>query len=871
MRFIFLTLLLLASNIVSAQTWDSLNTYGLKLYLGGNYDEAKAIMSKALIRAETDSGKISTAYTSSLTTLAQINKATGNYIKAAEQFHAVVVITDKQYTQAHIDRIETRTELANLYLESGQYDSCEFYLRQCLNLFQEALDKNKNHFHENYLSFVLAFANTQNSMASLHRRTGQLQKAIQELEETVSFLKMTLDTVAVETNEYKTLLSNLVSYYLEEGSADKAAQLNREYISLTTDRRSLSYLYALQNQGNIYRRLEQNDSAIHVWSAALSIIDGGLYMGSQLHISILVNLGEVCGYIENYEKAIFHLVKARELLEKPGGVNPRIYQTALLNLALTYFYNLNYKEADAVFATLTDHLLNEVQHNFTYLSENEKISFYRNQQDILTEYIYFALHASGVIPTEDSYQNPDITQNLYNLQILTKGIILNSSHKMKAAILSGGNQRLKEDYLRWEYLKNELALLIRSENPPANQIGQLTTIVDDLEIKLSRESAAFKKGFLVERISWKDIQKKLKPGEAAVEMIRMYNGLLYGALIITPETTERPILAIVKSTETRRLEREYIRQYINAITYKYTDTLSYSVYWKPIADAINKALPKKQKLNRVYFSPDGVYNQINLNTLFDPKSGKHLIDQVEIHQLTNTKELLKPLTKESNSFKHAVLFGNPAFTLSNNTNQELFTELPGTEREVNAIHDLLKSNKWSVELYKGNTANESQIKSISKASILHLATHGFFSDSENTSNSLVWMLINSGIALAGANQPKLLDYEDGILTAYEAVNLNLDQTRLVILSACETGLGEFYPGEGVYGLRLAITAAGASNIMMSLWKVDDTATQELMVSFYKEWLRKPENMRQAFRSAQQQMREKYTHPFYWGAFVLSGY
>lgn len=871
MRFLFLTLLSITSTLASAQTWDSLNTQGLKLYLGGNYDEAKAIMTKALLRAETDSGKISTAYTSSLTTLAQINKATGNYIKAAEQFHEIVVITDKQYTQAHIDRIETRAELANLFLESGQYDSCEFYLKQCLNLFQEALDKNKNHFHENYLSFVLSFANTQNSMASLHRRTGQLQKAIQELEETVSFLKNTLDTLAVETNEYKTLLSNLVSYYLEEGSVEKAAQLNREYISLINDRKSLAYLYALQNQGNIYRRLEQNDSAIHVWNAGLSIIDDGLYMGSQLHISILVNLGEVCGYIENYEKAIFHLVKARELLEKPGSINPRIYQTTLLNLAQTYSDNLNFKEADAVFATLTDHLLNEVQHNFTYLSENEKIAFYRNQQDILQAYTSFALYVSGVIPTDDSYQNPDIMQNLYNLQILTKGIILNASHKMKTAILSGGNQRLKDDFLRWEYLKNELALLIRSENPPANQIGQLTTIVDDLEMKLSRESAAFKKGFLVERISWKDIQKKLKPGEAAVEMVRMLDGLIYGALIITHETKERPLLAIVKSTETRRLEKEYVRQYINAISYRYTDTLSYSVYWKPIADAINKSLPKNQKLNRVYFSPDGVYNQINLNTLFDPKSGKHLIDQVEIHQLTNTKELLRPSTKESNSFKHAVLFGNPAFTLSNNTNQELFTELPGTEKEVNAIHDLLKSNKWSVELYKENAANESQLKSISKASVLHLATHGFFTDSENETNSLVWMLINSGIALAGANQPKLLDYEDGILTAYEAVNLNLDQTQLVVLSACETGLGEFYPGEGVYGLRLALNAAGVSNIMMSLWKVDDTATQELMVSFYQEWLRKPENMRQAFRSAQQQMREKYTHPFYWGAFVLSGY
>lgn len=870
MRFVFLTLLFFASNMVSAQTWDSLNTHGLKLYLGGNYEQAQAIMTKALALAEADSGKISTAYTISLTTLAQINKATGNYTLAAEQFLTTVNITDKLYASAHIDRIDTRIQLTNLFLESGQYDSCEIYLKQCLKLFENALAHNRDHYNENYISFVLAFANTQNSMASLHRRTGQLKKATQELEETVSFLKERLDTLAAETIEYKTLLSNLTSYYLEEGNIEKAGKVNNEYISLITNKKSLSYLYALQNQGNIYRRLEENDSAIHVWNAALSIIDGGLYVGSQLHLSILVNLGEVYSYAENHEKAILYLLKARELLEKPGGVNPRIYQTTLLNLALTYFYNLNYKEADAVFATLTDHLLNEVQHNFTYLSENEKIAFYRNQQDILTEYIYFALHASGVIPTDGSYQNPDITQNLYNLQILTKGIILNASHKVKNAIVSGENQQLKDDYLQWEYLKNELARLIRSENPSANQISQLSAMVEDLEMKLSRESAAFKKGFLVESISWKDIQQKLKPGEAAVEMVRMYNGLLYGALIITSETSERPILAIVKSSETRRLEKEYVRQYINAISYRYTDTLSYSVYWKPIADAIHKALPKKQKLNRVYFSPDGVYNQINLNTLFDPQSGKYLIDQVEIHQLTNTKELLMPSAKENNSLKHAVLFGNPAFTLTDKADQELFTKLPGTEKEVNAIHDLLKSNKWSVELYKGNTANESQAKSISRAAILHLATHGFFSDSDNTSNSLVWMLINSGIALAGANQPKLLDHEDGILTAYEAVNLNLDQTRLVVLSACETGLGEFYPGEGVYGLRLALNAAGASSIMMSLWKVDDTATQELMVSFYQEWLRKPENMRQAFRAAQKQLQEKFLHPYYWGAFVLSG-
>lgn len=869
MRLLFLILLLFSFYVASAQTWDSLNTRGLKLYLEGQYDQAKAIITQALERVEADSGKISAAYTSSLTTLAQINKATGNYKEAAEQFHEAVVITDKQYSQAHIDRIQTRNELANLYLESGQYDSCEFYLNQCGTLFKNAYEHNRDHYRKNLIMFTLVFASTQNSLASLHRRTGQLQKAIQELEETLSFVKEMLKKDAASTNEYRTMLNNLVNCYLESGKTDRATQLNNEYISLITDKKSLAYLNALQNQANLYRLRNQNDSAIYVWSSALNIIEEGLYNGSQLHISILANLGEVYSYLEVYEESISYLTKARELLEKPGGANPRIYQTVLLNLALTHFFNSDYQQADAVFSILTNHLLLEVQHNFTYLSENEKISFYRNQQDILQEYVNFALEVSGVLPTVTDYRNPDITQNLYNLQILTKGIILNASHKMKTAILNGENQQLKENYLLWEYLKNELARLIRSEHSSAEQIGKLTALSDDLEMKLSRESAAFKKGFLIENISWKDIQKKLKPGEAAVEMVRMFNGLLYGALIITHETKERPLLAIVKSTENRRLEKEYIRQYINTISFRHTDTLSYQVYWKPIADAIRKALPKNQQLKRVYFSPDGVYNQINLNTLYDHHSGKFLIDQVEIYQLTNTKELLKPSATKK-AINHAVLFGNPAFTLSNQADQNMFTELPGTEKEVNAIHDLLKSKKWTVELYKENTANESQLKSVTKTSVLHLATHGFFSGSENTSNSLVWMLINSGIALAGANQPKLLDTEDGILTAYEAVNLNLDQTRLVVLSACETGLGEFYPGEGVYGLRLALNAAGASSIMMSLWKVDDTATQELMVSFYKEWLRKPANMRQAFRTAQQQLRKKYTDPYYWGAFVLSG-
>jgi len=138
-------------------------------------------------------------------------------------------------------------------------------------------------------------------------------------------------------------------------------------------------------------------------------------------------------------------------------------------------------------------------------------------------------------------------------------------------------------------------------------------------------------------------------------------------------------------------------------------------------------------------------------------------------------------------------------------------------------------------------------------------------------------LLRSGVLLAGAeravnwNEGEEIDTEvdDGILTAYEAMNMNLDQTEIVVLSACETGLGEVKNGEGVYGLQRAFQVAGARYVLMSLWKVNDTATQELMTAFYKEWLRAGD-VRTGLKKARQQIREKYHNPFYWGAFVLVG-
>jgi CHAT domain-containing protein len=337
--------------------------------------------------------------------------------------------------------------------------------------------------------------------------------------------------------------------------------------------------------------------------------------------------------------------------------------------------------------------------------------------------------------------------------------------------------------------------------------------------------------------------------------------------------------------------------------------------------------PELSGAKRIYISPDGALNEIPLGIL-QSADGRRAIEKYDIRTVLSTRDLLRP--SHGAATDTAILIGNPRFLLSDEAQRKemnrlrgpdnqgqsitiaavppsdvagdvlsrdarergpcsqppppdgILCPLPGTATEVQAIGELLRGKNWLVSTYQGEQTLEEVVTSAVHPRLLHVATHGFFlSDQDGrrgeslTAQTLGFEdpMLRSGLFFAGADrtlksQPPIEGVESGVLTAYEATTLNLLGTELVVLSACETGLGEVKNGEGVFGLRRGLQESGADSVLMSLWSVPDRETQELMTTFYENWLNgmeKPEALRLAQIKERDVVKRRYGRdlPYAW--------
>ncbi|MBA4055717.1 MAG: hypothetical protein C0490_13460 [Marivirga sp.] len=628
----------------------------------------------------------------------------------------------------------------------------------------------------------------------------------------------------------------------------------------------------LNSQAALYMAMGKEDKVEELLKKSSAIYKSKFGEDSPSYAKTINDLGNFYRYKGRYAEAEPLLDKALSVREKILGVNHPHYVQSQEDLALLYWKKKETERAYMAYRKVMDKSIDFINHYFPPMSEAEKTKYWDVLSPRFQRFYNFALEAS--------ISNPYVLQDLYDFQMATKALLLSSTNKIKKNILSSGNNSLIKDYKAWLDQKETLARLYAYSKEDLKEqkinLDSIERSANATEKKLSETSKEFLAGYSTQKISYKQIKELLGVNEAVVEIIRITqfdqkftSEAKYAALILTKES-ELPLLAVLDNGV--QLDTRYAKFYRNAIQQRIADDYSYDQYWARIEPLI---AGKKV----IYLSPDGVFNQINLNTL---KKGaeEFAISKYDFVTLGNSKDLfLIKNRKKGTAAKKATLIGFPDY------GSKEVAALPGTKIEIDGINKMLKGAGYVPTQFTQKTATEANLKNVKGNNVLHIATHGYFLQDVEVAGSGFGVhmdnaadnpLLRSGLLLSGAGktvtgkaEPNLQSNDNGILTAYEAMNLNLEGTELIVLSACETGLGEVKAGEGVYGLQRAFQVAGADALIMSLWKVDDAATQQLMTNFYTNWL-KLGNKQKAFKQAQLQLMAKFKEPYYWGAFIMMG-
>lgn len=687
-----------------------------------------------------------------------------------------------------------------------------------------------------------------------------------------------------------TAKNNIAIQYKMLGEYEKAMQLYRESLAIrykVNDKNGISS--TLNNIGNLYRIMHENDSALWYFHQSLSY---RIAINDKLSIAFAYNnIGSFHHDMGRYDSALYYNQKALELAKPVNAVSE--IRRAHRYLYITHRMLQDMDKAEDHLVQLMELRQKDLELNFSVLSESDKENYFSTMQSDFSLYDDFML--------SQYKNNPGLAKRSYNQALVLKGLILKSNVALKRDILNGKDSALTATYFTWISTKRKIASAYSKGKP----VNDLELKAQQLETELLRKSAFFKKEQEDRKISWLDVQHKLKANEAALEFVRIEvydlktaepekeNDVVYAALLLKKDLSspvcielcrEQDLLSTLMSGMTNRAE-DINRQYNGEIR-----NTMYNLIWKPLEPAL-------KGIKSLHFSPAGLLHKIAFAAIKNNK-GEYFSDHFQLNQMFSTGGLLNKKQKLNDTEKQIRLYGGIDYQYSADDPQ-VWNYLEGTLNEVEAIQTIANKKSFSTEMYKGKEAQEASIKSgVSQKGILHIATHGFFfpdpavyTDTTATEKNpdIVFRaqdisgrnqfflyspepMLRSGLVFSGANRvwrdlPLAETEDDGILTAQEIANLELRDLALVVLSACETGLGDIKGFEGVYGLQRAFKIAGAGSIIMSLWQVPDKETAEFMTLFYKN-LVKNKDIRQSFAMAQKQMRKKY-ETFYWAAFVLA--
>jgi tetratricopeptide (TPR) repeat protein len=830
-------------------------------------------------------------------------------------FEELIRVT-KEYKSINSYYPASAKDYADWHYKNERIVSAESYYK----LFVKLYKKNKS------VEYIEASYN----LARIYRKTGRPNKAFALYSETLVLSRATsqyiysikcLDDLGLIAHE-KGDSEHAIKQFKEALNTLKSAEDN----SLSKDRYNnfeMALLYVKIKRH--IARVHLDDGNIMTAEKHYNIIkkferDKNTPVSLSKDISLqydLASLAEIKG--DSLKATRYYQAAIRQIKDKD--------ELAKANIAFANFYQQQEKDSMAAIY-LKDALdidLTRIQDNYNNLAEKERLLFLSPISERLNTFFNFALPKQDSSLTLAAF-NAHLT--VKGLALETSTNLQSICNETENTVLRNKCTAMQE--LR-ETLAKSTSLPLEEQEKISTQIVDLEKDIGIFSRELRNHFGKNNKKLdfyqlkeILKAVETED-STALAIDFLIVDQVDEggYKSSVYYAVVIGSDF-KSPIFIRLTTEEDLQdvLAPDIAPNTMNYITDEFESRYLYELVWEPLLPYISDA-------KRLHICPSGILSKIAFGTLrTGDYDQRRIMDDWSIHYYSSLRDLLNPQVGTLNDGPVSVgLVGGVKFTFSEKEIQHLaqqynipnldleeafkeqasengnlaysrgargedFSYLPGTLEEVNAISDVFP-NHWVVNLLSGTLATEENLEVMTDNSptILHIATHGYFFPTPVRDNEEDgWLnakasasledkiasspnpLLRSGLALAGINRvwkggPEIKGLDDGILTALEVANMDLFNTDLVVLSACETGRGDIDNNEGIMGLRRAFKTAGAKQLLISLWKVPDEQTSELMQLFYKEYI-SGKSAHHAFEKAQYIMRRRYKNPYYWAAFLL---
>ncbi len=890
----------------------SLFTLGILYYQIGDYKEAETTLMEAKAIWGKTLGNEHPNYSKVLNCLAVINFRKGNFEKAELMWLEAISIREKTFGKGHPSIASVFQNLGHLYKEMGNYEKAELIWLETKSIYEKTLGKE----HPYYGGILY-------NLGILYWEMGNYEYAELIWLETKAIYEKTLGK---EHPEYASCIYSLAILNKIVGDYEKAEQMHLEAKSIrekVLGKEHFEYANSLVGLALVYEKMGDYEKAELNHLEAISINEKVLGKEHPDYAFQLQNLAYLYSYTGQYEKVKPMFLEVKAIYEKTLGKDHPNYAKILNGLGTLYWKMGEIEKAERMYLEADEiekSLLIKASH---HLSESELLGYIEKYIDNQNQFLSFA-QTQNIFST-NAYDNTLFHKGflLNATQQINRLAKTDSISTEMFLELKGYNRRLADEYAipvterdsigiveleeKANTFEKELARSVAGFGEAQRQVAW-----EEVKTQLQAGEAA------IEFVHYQFYDSD--PTDSTI----------YGALLLRPGDEQPQFISLFEEKSLDSLfqtKGERKADYVNnlyTIEERGLESVSkpqrslYELIWQPLEKELTG-------VKTIYFSPSGLLHRLNLGAIpinTENSEEETLADRYSLKQLGSTRQKVIPSNTE-NYGQGALLYGGIQYemdsiaitkdyfevdeesfasreeTLDFESNVEPDTSLRGgswnylkwTDREVTSLETILESDDIPVTTYRDYTASEESFKAIGKNDtsprILHLATHGFFfPDPEinyvkefDFDNEPVFKLsdnpmIRSGLILAGGNyawknsKPFNPTMEDGILTAYEISQVNLSNTELVVLSACETGLGDIKGNEGVYGLQRAFKIAGVNYIIMSLWQVPDRETKDFMVTFYRHWLEDKMTIPDAFRKTQQEMKERFYNPYQWAGFVL---